>query len=57
MVYARRLPWSREENKLASPKLGAFSKLAVLEAMWYDSWVLMKGKQGVSKRQHGSPFI
>jgi hypothetical protein len=37
MVYARRLPWSREENKLASPKLGAFSKLAVLEAMWYDS--------------------
>jgi hypothetical protein len=53
----RCLPWSWEENKLASSKLGAFSKLAVLEPMRYDAWVLTKHKQGVSKKQHGSPFI
>jgi hypothetical protein len=28
-----------------------------LEPMWYDARVLMRGKQGVSKKQHISPFI
>jgi hypothetical protein len=54
---ARCLPWSREENKLASSKLGVFSKPAVLEPMRYDALVLTKGKHGVSKKQHDSPFI
>jgi hypothetical protein len=36
----------------ASSKLGAFSKPVVLEPMRYDAWVLTKGKQGVSKKQH-----
>jgi hypothetical protein len=31
------LPWSREEEKLASSKLGAFSKPAGLEPMRYDA--------------------
>jgi hypothetical protein len=34
---ARCLPWLREENKLASSKLGVFSKPAVLEPMQYDA--------------------
>jgi hypothetical protein len=53
---ARCLPWLREENKLASSKLGVFSKPAVLEPMQYDAWVLTKGKHGVSKKQHVPPF-
>jgi hypothetical protein len=31
------LPWSREEEKLTSSKLGAFSKLAGSVPMWYDA--------------------
>jgi hypothetical protein len=38
-------------------KLGMFSSLMGLEPMRYDARVLTRGKQGVSKRQHGSPFI
>jgi hypothetical protein len=56
-VYAKCLPWSGEENKLASSKFGAFSYPSVLEPMRYDAWVLTKGKQGVRKKQHGLPFI
>jgi hypothetical protein len=53
MVYAWCLPWSREEDKLASSKLGVFSKPAVSKPMQYDAWVLAKGRQGISKKQHG----
>jgi hypothetical protein len=29
----------------------------VSEPMRYDAWVLMKGKQGVIKKQHDSPLL
>jgi hypothetical protein len=32
------LPCSREEKKLASPKLVTFSKSAGSVPMWYDAW-------------------
>jgi hypothetical protein len=35
------LPWSKEEEKLASSKLGAFSKPAVSVAMRYDACQLL----------------
>jgi hypothetical protein len=57
MVSAGSLPWLRERWKLASTKLGMFSNPTGLEPMRYDTRVLAKGKQGVSKKQHGSPFI
>jgi hypothetical protein len=47
----------REREKLASTKLGMLSNPMGLEPMWYDATVLMRGKQGVSKKQHISPFI
>jgi hypothetical protein len=28
-----------------------------VEPRWYGARVLTRGKQGVSKKQHGSPFI
>jgi hypothetical protein len=31
------LHWSKEEEKLASSKLGAFSKAAGSVPMWYDA--------------------
>jgi hypothetical protein len=34
---ARCLPWSKEEEKLASSKLGAFSKPAGSVPRWYDA--------------------
>jgi hypothetical protein len=44
------LPWSKEEEKLASSKLGTFSKSAGSVPMWYDAWgyVRYKGKDGKS---------
>jgi hypothetical protein len=47
----------REREKLASTKLGVLSNSTGLELMRYDARVLMRGKQGVSTKQHGSPFI
>jgi hypothetical protein len=38
---ARCLPWSREEEKLASLKLGMFSKPTGLVPMRYDAWQLL----------------
>jgi hypothetical protein len=32
------LPWSKEEEKLASLKLGMFSNPAGSVPMWYDAW-------------------
>jgi hypothetical protein len=55
-VYARCLPWSKEEEKLASSKLGAFSKPVDSEPMQYDASVLVNGRQGISKEKHGLPF-
>jgi hypothetical protein len=49
MEDVRGLPCSREEERLALSKLGAFSKPAMLEPMRHDAWVLAKGRQGVSK--------
>jgi hypothetical protein len=34
---ARYLPWSKEEDKLASSKYGTFSKLVGSVPMWYDA--------------------
>jgi hypothetical protein len=53
------LPWSRERErgKLASMKLDVLSNPMGLEHMQYDARVLTRGKQGVSMKQHGSPFI
>jgi hypothetical protein len=31
------LPWSKEKEKLASSKLGGFSKAAGSVPMWYDA--------------------
>jgi hypothetical protein len=44
------LPWSKEEEKLASSKIGTFSKLAESVPMRYDacSYVRYKGKDGKS---------
>jgi hypothetical protein len=44
------LPWSKEEEKLASSKLGAFSKPTGSIRMRYDAWgyVRYKGKDGKS---------
>jgi hypothetical protein len=44
------LPWSKEEEKLTSSKLGALSKLAGSVPMQYDAWgyVRYKGKDGKS---------
>jgi hypothetical protein len=47
----------RERGKLSSMKLGMLSNPMGLEPVWYDARVLMRGKQGVSKKQHGSPSI
>jgi hypothetical protein len=33
----RCLPWSKEEEKLASSKLGMFSKAVGLVPIWYDA--------------------
>jgi hypothetical protein len=32
------LPWSKEEEKLASPKLSVFSKPTGLVPIRYDAW-------------------
>jgi hypothetical protein len=42
------------ERKVSFIEAWAFSKPAVLEPMWYDAGMLMKGEQGVSRKQHGS---
>jgi hypothetical protein len=38
-------------------KLGVLPNPMGLELMWYDERMLMRGKQGVSEKQHDSPFI
>jgi hypothetical protein len=40
----------RERGKLASMKLGVLSNPTGLEPRRYDARVLMRGKQGVSKK-------
>jgi hypothetical protein len=52
MENARCLPWSKEEEKLASSKLDAFSKPAGSVPMRYDAWsyVRYKDKDGKSDK-------
>jgi hypothetical protein len=50
MEDASCLPWSKEEEKLASSKHGMFSKPAQSVPMWYDAWSCVRyiGKDGKS---------
>jgi hypothetical protein len=45
------------ERKVSFIEAWVFSKPAVLESMWYDAGMLMKGEQGVSRKQRGSLLI
>jgi hypothetical protein len=50
----RRLSWTKEEEGLASVKLGVSSGLMELEPMWHDAWVLTEEQGKRIKNQHGS---
>jgi hypothetical protein len=58
MEDAECLPWSKEEEKLVSSKLGAFSKPAGSIPMQYDAWSYarykgMDGKSDMTLKLYG----